>query len=89
METEIEFRDAIRDALDEELARETVIFFGEDVAVAGGCSRRRRASTKYGWASNADFGAAMTGAAFGAAVTGKRPVLEIMFGTSWRCRWTV
>ena len=34
---EIELRDAIRDALDEELARdESVIFFGEDVAVAGG-----------------------------------------------------
>ena len=34
---EIEFRNAIRDALDEELARdESVIFFGEDVAVAGG-----------------------------------------------------
>jgi pyruvate/2-oxoglutarate/acetoin dehydrogenase E1 component len=34
---EIEFRDAIRDALDEELARdESVIFFGEDVAAAGG-----------------------------------------------------
>ena len=35
--SEIEFRAAIREALDEELARdERVIFFGEDVAVAGG-----------------------------------------------------
>ena len=34
---EIEFRHAIREALDEELARdERVVLFGEDVAVAGG-----------------------------------------------------
>ena len=34
---ELEFREAIREALDEELARdERVIFLGEDVAVAGG-----------------------------------------------------
>lgn len=33
----LEFRDAIRDALDEELTRDDrVVFFGEDVAVAGG-----------------------------------------------------
>src|SRR5919201_320192 len=52
---EIEFREALRQALDEELARdERVILFGEDVAIAG--------------------------AVYGAAVTGLRPVLEIMFG---------
>ena len=35
--TTVEFRAAIRDALDEELARdENVILFGEDIAVAGG-----------------------------------------------------
>ena len=34
---ELEFREAIRQALDEELARdERVIVFGEDIAVAGG-----------------------------------------------------
>ena len=34
---ELEFREAIHQALDEELERdETVVFFGEDVAVAGG-----------------------------------------------------
>ena len=34
---ELEFREAVRQALDEELARdERVFLFGEDVAVAGG-----------------------------------------------------
>jgi pyruvate/2-oxoglutarate/acetoin dehydrogenase E1 component len=84
-ETEIEFRDAIRDALDEELARdETVIFFGEDVAVAGGVfAATPGLYEKYGPERVFDTPIselAMTGAAFGAAVTGKRPVLEIMFG---------
>ena len=82
---EIEFRNAIRDALDEELARdESVIFFGEDVAVAGGVfAATPGLYEKYGPERVFDTPIselAMTGAAFGAAVTGKRPVLEIMFG---------
>jgi pyruvate/2-oxoglutarate/acetoin dehydrogenase E1 component len=36
-DTAVEFRTAVRDALDEELTRdERVILFGEDIAVAGG-----------------------------------------------------
>lgn len=82
---ELEFRNAIRDALDEELARdERVIFFGEDVAVAGGVfAATPGLYEKYGAERVFDTPIselAMTGAAFGAAVTGKRPVLEIMFG---------
>jgi pyruvate/2-oxoglutarate/acetoin dehydrogenase E1 component len=82
---EIEFREAIRDALDEELARdESVIFFGEDVAAAGGVfAVTTGLFEKYGPSRVFDTPIselAMTGAAFGAAVTGKRPVLEIMFG---------
>jgi acetoin:2,6-dichlorophenolindophenol oxidoreductase subunit beta len=82
---EIEFRNAIRDALDEELARdESVIFFGEDVAAAGGVfAATPGLYEKYGPERVFDTPIselAMTGAAFGAAVTGKRPVLEIMFG---------
>jgi acetoin:2,6-dichlorophenolindophenol oxidoreductase subunit beta len=82
---ELEFRNAIRDALDEELARdERVIFFGEDVAVAGGVfATTPGLYEKYGAERVFDTPIselAMTGAAFGAAVTGKRPVLEIMFG---------
>jgi pyruvate/2-oxoglutarate/acetoin dehydrogenase E1 component len=82
--SEIEFRTAIRDALAEELARDQdVIFFGEDVAKAGGVF----AVTKELWERFPDrvidtpiSELAITGAAFGAAVCGKRPVIEIMFG---------
>jgi pyruvate/2-oxoglutarate/acetoin dehydrogenase E1 component len=82
---EVEFREAIRSALDEELARdESVIFFGEDVAAAGGVfAVTPGLYEKYGPDRVFDTPIselAMTGAAFGAAVTGKRPVLEIMFG---------
>jgi len=61
-----------------------VIFFGEDVAAAGGVfAATPGLYEKYGPDRVFDTPIselAMTGAAFGAAVTGKRPVLEIMFG---------
>ncbi len=83
--SEIEFRTAVRDALDEELARdERVILFGEDVAVAGGVfAATPGLYEKYGPTRVFDTPIselAMTGAAYGAAITGLRPVLEIMFG---------
>ena len=82
----LEFRTAIRDAIAEEIERDpAVIFFGEDV----GRRRRRvqghaRACTSAS-APSASFDTpiselALAGAAFGAAVTGLRPVIEIMFG---------
>jgi acetoin:2,6-dichlorophenolindophenol oxidoreductase subunit beta len=82
---EIEFRDALREALDEELERdERVIFFGEDVAVAGGVfAVTPGLFEKYGPSRVFDTPIselAMTGAAYGAAITGLRPVLEVMFG---------
>ncbi len=82
---EIEFRDAIREALDEELARDDRVFlFGEDVAVAGGVfAVTPGLYEKHGPDRVFDTPIselAMTGAAYGAAITGKRPVLEIMFG---------
>jgi acetoin:2,6-dichlorophenolindophenol oxidoreductase subunit beta len=82
---ELEIREAIRAALDEELARdESVIFFGEDVAVAGGVfAVTPGLYEKYGPKRVFDTPIselAMTGAAYGAAITGSRPVLEIMFG---------
>src|SRR3954468_8492749 len=81
----VEFRFAVRDALDEELARdERVILFGEDVAAAGGVfAVTPGLYEKYGPARVFDTPIselAMSGAAYGAAITGKRPVLEIMFG---------
>jgi acetoin:2,6-dichlorophenolindophenol oxidoreductase subunit beta len=84
MET-IPFRTAIRDALDEELAAdERVILFGEDIAEAGGVfATTTGLYEKYGPDRVFDTPIselAMTGAAFGSAVTGLRPVLEIMFG---------
>ena len=81
----IAFRTAIRDALDEELAAdERVILFGEDVAVAGGVfATTPGLYEKYGPQRVFDTPIselALAGAAFGSAVTGLRPVIEIMFG---------
>src|SRR3954453_22049486 len=83
--SELEFRNAVREALDEELARdESVIFFGEDVAAPGGVfAVTGGLQSEHGRERVFDTPIAelaMTGAAFGAAVTGLRPVLEIMFG---------
>jgi pyruvate/2-oxoglutarate/acetoin dehydrogenase E1 component len=81
----VAFRTAIRDALDEELAAdERVILFGEDIAVAGGVfATTTGLYDKYG--PNRVFDTpiselALAGAAYGSAVTGLRPVIEIMFG---------
>jgi pyruvate/2-oxoglutarate/acetoin dehydrogenase E1 component len=83
--TAVEFRAAVRDALDEELARdERVILFGEDIAVAGGVFVTTPGlAEKYGEARVFDTPIselALVGAAFGSAVCGMRPVIEIMFG---------
>ncbi|HET7568882.1 MAG TPA: alpha-ketoacid dehydrogenase subunit beta [Gaiellaceae bacterium] len=83
--TAIPFRTAIRDALDEELAAdERVILFGEDVAVAGGVfAATPGLYEKYGAGRVFDTPIselALSGAAFGSAVNGLRPVIEIMFG---------
>jgi pyruvate/2-oxoglutarate/acetoin dehydrogenase E1 component len=81
----IAFRTAVRDALDEELAADDrVILFGEDVAVAGGVfATTPGLYEKYGADRVFDTPiseVALAGAAFGSAVTGLRPVIEIMFG---------
>jgi len=81
----IAFRTAIRDALDDELAAdERVILFGEDVAVAGGVfATTTGLYDKYGPERVFDTPIselALAGAAFGSAVHGLRPVIEIMFG---------
>jgi acetoin:2,6-dichlorophenolindophenol oxidoreductase subunit beta len=85
MSEQLEFRRAIRDALDEEIERDpNVIFFGEDVALAGGVFmttpglHERHGQERVFDTPISEL--AMAGAAFGAAVTGLRPVIEIMFG---------
>ena len=82
---ELEFRNAIRDALDEELARDaSVVLFGEDVAkpggvfaVTGGLQERHGRERVFDTPISE---LAIAGAAFGAAISGLRPVIEIMFG---------
>src|SRR3954451_23011522 len=81
----IDFRSAVREALDEALAAdERVVFFGEDVAVAGGVfAVTPGLYDRYG--SDRVFDTpiselALAGAAYGSAVCGLRPVIEIMFG---------
>jgi acetoin:2,6-dichlorophenolindophenol oxidoreductase subunit beta len=81
----LEFRVAIRDALAEELERDpAVVFFGEDVAVAGGVFKatpdlyQRFGAERVFDTPISEL--ALAGAAYGAAVTGLRPVFEVMFG---------
>jgi acetoin:2,6-dichlorophenolindophenol oxidoreductase subunit beta len=81
----LEFRVAIRDALAEELERDpSVVFFGEDVAAAGGVFKATPdLAERFGPSRVFDTPIselALAGAAYGAAVTGLRPVFEIMFG---------
>jgi acetoin:2,6-dichlorophenolindophenol oxidoreductase subunit beta len=79
----LEYRVALREAIAEEMARdERVVFFGEDVAIAGGVF----AVTPGLHETHGDrvidtpiSELAMSAGAFGAAVTGLRPIFEIMF----------
>lgn len=80
-----EFRHAIGAAIDDELAAdERVVFFGEDVAAPGGVFavtpglQERHGAERVFDTPISEL--AITGAAFGSAVTGLRPVIEIMFG---------
>jgi len=81
----MDFRTAVREALDEALsADDRVVFFGEDVAAAGGVfAVTPGLYEKYGPERVFDTPIselALAGAAFGSAVNGLRPVVEIMFG---------
>jgi pyruvate/2-oxoglutarate/acetoin dehydrogenase E1 component len=81
----LEFRVAIRDAIAEEMERDdSVVFFGEDVAAPGGVFMATPGLLeRFGEGRVFDTPIselALSGAAYGAAVTGLRPVFEIMFG---------
>jgi pyruvate/2-oxoglutarate/acetoin dehydrogenase E1 component len=83
--SQLEFRTAIRDAIAEEMRHdESVVFFGEDIAIAGGVFKATPGIYE-------EFGEqrcfdtpiselALAGAAYGSAITGLRPIFEIMFG---------
>ena len=82
--TQMTFREAIIAALDEELARDPRVFMlGEDIGCFGGamaCSRGL--FDKYGPERLIDTPiseSAIVGSALGAALTGLRPIAEIMF----------
>jgi acetoin:2,6-dichlorophenolindophenol oxidoreductase subunit beta len=80
----ITYREAVVRALDEEMARdENVIFFGEDVGKAGGVFKVTPGLwEKYGNDRVRDTPiseAAIVGAGIGAAITGMRPIVELMF----------
>jgi pyruvate/2-oxoglutarate/acetoin dehydrogenase E1 component len=82
---ELTFAQAIREALDEELARDERIFvLGEDVAAWGGVFRTtENLLQKYGAERVIDTPLSeegFIGLAVGAAMTGMHPVPEIMFG---------
>lgn len=79
----LEYRVAIREAIAAEMERdETVVFFGEDVAIAGGVfavtpGLHERFGERVIDTPISEL--AMSAGAFGAAVTGLRPIFEIMF----------
>jgi acetoin:2,6-dichlorophenolindophenol oxidoreductase subunit beta len=84
--SELEFRAAIREAIIEEMERdESVVFFGEDVAAEQGGVFAVTPGIQARIGEERVFDTpiselAIAGAAFGAAVTGLRPIVEIMFG---------
>jgi pyruvate/2-oxoglutarate/acetoin dehydrogenase E1 component len=88
----ITYREAVAEGIAREMRRDpTVVCLGEDIGVAGGVFK-----TTVGLFS--EFGArrvwdtpiseqAIAGAAMGAAMTGLRPVAEIMFSDFLACCW--
>ncbi len=81
---EVTFREAIRDALAEEMERDVRVFLmGEDVEAGGVFNASPGLLDRFGHDRVIDTPIselAFTSAAFGAAVKGFRPVVEIMFG---------
>jgi pyruvate/2-oxoglutarate/acetoin dehydrogenase E1 component len=79
------FREAVARALRDELAADpTVLHFGEDIAAAGGVFQVTRGLAEE-FGSDRVFDTpiselALASAAFGSAVSGYRPVIEVMFG---------
>ena len=82
---EISLAQAVNEALAEELRRDPTVFvIGEDVAEAGTPSRcspgSSRSSARERVLDSPISEAGITGIGVGAAMTGMRPVVDIMFG---------
>lgn len=89
---EINFRQAIGEALDEEMERDPSVFIiGEDVGVMGGIMGEIGGLfDKYGPERVRDTPiseAAILGASIGAAITGMRPVSQMRFCDFLGCAW--
>lgn len=81
---EIEYREAIREAISEEMDRDSKVFLiGEDIGIYNGAFKAYKGLLdKYGEERVIDTPiseSAIIGAGIGAALTGYRPVAEIMF----------
>jgi acetoin:2,6-dichlorophenolindophenol oxidoreductase subunit beta len=89
---QLSYRDAVIQALDEEMARDPEVFLlGQDVGRMGGnFATTRGLFGKYGPDRVRDTAIsedAIVGAAIGASVCGLRPVAEIMFSSFLGCCW--
>ena len=83
-------RDAVIEAMDEEIARDPGVFLmGQDVGPMGGnFATTRGLFAKYGPGRVRDTPIsedAMVGAALGAAIAGRRPIVEVMFSAFLGC----
>ena len=91
---ELTYRDAVAAGIAQEMQRdERVIFFGEDVAAAGGVFKATVGLLeKFGPKRVRDCPIseqAILGAAMGAAMTGLRPIAEIMFSDFLAVCWDI
>ena len=91
---ELSYRDAVAAAIAQEMTRdESVVFLGEDVAAAGGVFKATVGLLdKFGPTRVIDTPIseqAILGAAMGAAMTGLRPIAEIMFSDFLAVCWDI
>ncbi len=91
---ELSYRDAVAAAIAQEMARDdSVVFLGEDVAAAGGVFKATVGLLeKFGPERVIDTPIseqAILGAAMGAAMTGLRPIAEIMFSDFFAVCWDI
>jgi len=91
---ELTYRDAVAAAIAQEMERdESVVFLGEDIAAAGGAFKasvgllERFGPTRVRDTPISEM--AILGAAMGAAMTGLRPIAEIMFSDFLAVCWDI